>query len=233
MPIMAIVIIFAIVYFAVFSTMLVYQKQLNPKYTIATFTTVNLILLLGVWLFNYFERNKFEFFLLDQISPCMFTLLVFSYFLKDEIKDVFYSTAAYFSTGMLLAMLLSPGATYIQGGQENDMILYTIDILQHLNFSLFGIYLVLSQTAKINAKSFRNSLVFIFSIISFVLVINFVFHQNFFGLGYYSDFGIYTLDLFDSYWLTLLVYLAGVFTVVILGFGVNKLLLKCNGYNKS
>ena len=63
-----------------------------------------------------------------------------------------------------------------------------------------------------------------YSVIAFVLFMNFTFKQNYFGMGPYQDFSIYMFDFFDSYWVTLLVYVLGVALVLALGFQFNYIL---------
>ena len=43
-------------------------------------------------------------------------------------------------------------------------------------------------------------------------------------MGPYRDFSIYLFDFFDSYWITLLVYILGVAVVLALGFQFNYIL---------
>ncbi len=226
MSVMAVLIALVAVYFSVLAAMIICQERFNQKITIAVFTTVNVMLFIGQWLYNYYQREQFVFFLLDQISPCMFTLLSLACFMKRGIKNALYRAAAFLSCGMLLAMLLSPGAAYIEGYVDDRLMLFTLDILQHLNFSLFGMFLVLSGRVRVNFKSLTSAMGFLFSIIGFVLLVNFVFRQNFFGMGYYGEYGIYRVKLFDSYWLTLATYLFGVFLVLIIGYGFSCILLK-------
>ena len=71
-----------------------------------------------------------------------------------------------------------------------------------------------------------------YSVIALVLILNFAFHLNYFGMGPYSKFGIYMFKLFDSYWVTLLVYLFGVALVLSLGYGFNLIISKLTTHNE-
>ncbi len=231
MPMMTMLIILVVVYFSTLVFLLIWQKHLNTKYTILIFTIVNILLYAGQWLNDYFQRNSFTFLMFDQISPCMFTMLSLSYFMKDKIKDYFYCTAAFLSFGMLVAMLVSPQDAYLSAYKAEASMLYVIDTLEHLNFSLFGIFLVISGTVKVSLKNLGKSMIFIYSIIIFVVIVNFIFHTNFFGMGYYGNYSIYMISLFESYWATLAAYIFGVFSVLLLGYELGYILLKLNKYN--
>ncbi len=225
MPMMIVVMIFELVYFSSLAIMVFYQKQINRKYAIAMFTGINILFYFFEWLY-YFKTGQFRFIVFEQISPCMFTMLSLSYFMKEKTRDAFYCAAAFLSAGMFLAMIISPGLAYLSGYTDDMLMLHAIGVLEHLNLSLFGSYLLLSGTVKLNLKNLKKGMLFLFSLITFGIVVNFIFYQNFFGMGYYRNFRIYGVRFFDSYWLTLLAYLLGVCFVFLLGYESGQILLK-------
>ncbi len=230
MPLMIVLMIFELVYFSSLAIMIVYQKQINSKYAIAMFTGINILFYFFEWLY-YFKTGQFRFLVFEQISPCMFTMLSLSYFMKEKIRHAFYCAAAFLSMGMFLAMIISPGMAYLSGYTDDMLMHHAIGILEHLNLSLFGTYLLLSETVKLNLKNLKRGMLFLFSIIGFGIIVNFIFHQNFFGMGYYRNFRIYGVRFFDSYWITLLGYLLGVCFVFLLGYEWGYMLIKQNKRN--
>ena len=97
--------------------------------------------------------------------------------------------------------------------------------------SLFGIYLVASGIVKLDFSNLKKAMIFIYSVIIFVVIVNFLFHKNYFGMGYYSKFAIYSISLFETYWATLAAYLLGLFLVLCLGLLYNYALVKLSAHN--
>ena len=55
------------------------------------------------------------------------------------------------------------------------------------------------------------------SIITFGVILNFIFHLDNFGMDPYGSASIYMLDIFGSFWATLTAYYFGVVLVLIVG----------------
>ena len=66
------------------------------------------------------------------------------------------------------------------------------------------------------------------SIISFGVVLNFVFHRNFFGMDPYGEYSIYFLDIFGSFTTTLIAYYLGVMVLLTLGMQMCYLMDKAS-----
>lgn len=233
MPMMLMVIICVFVYFISFALILFYHKYINPKYAILFFMITNTVLFAGYCINEYYRKGHFEFLTFDQISPFMFTMLPLSFFLNEKIKDAYYSTAAYLCLGMFIAMLVSPQEAYLSSYKADATLLYVFDTLLHLNFSLFGLYLFISETVTINLKNLYKAGLFLYSVITFAVICNFLFHKNYFGMGYYSKYGIYMIRIFETYWATLIAYIFGVALVLILGYEFNYLILRLSSFNKN
>lgn len=231
MPMMMMVLIFVCLYFVCFTAILLFHKYMNPKFTIILFTITNTILFIGYYINEFHRKGTFEILIFDQISPFMFTMLPLSFLLKDKIKDLVFKTAALLSLGMFAAMLVSPQEAYLGSHQIEASMLYVLDTLLHLNFSLFGVYLFVSNTVKIDMKSIGQAAIFLYSVITFAIICNFLFHKNFFGMGYYSNYGIYMIRIFETYWATLVVYILGVSLVLMLGYEYILLVKKLNFQN--
>ena len=232
MPMMMMLLILVFIYFACLITILFFNKYMNQKYTIIFFMITNAALFAGYCINEYSRKGKFDFLTFDQISPFMFTMLCLFFLMNDKIKKVFLDTAAMLSLGMFVAGLVSPQEAYLASYRMDANMLYVLDTLLHLNCSLFGIFLVSSGQVKLNVESLKKAFIWMYSVIALVLILNFTFHLNYFGMGPYSKFGIYMFKLFDSYWVTLLVYLFGVALVLSLGYGFNLIISKLTTHNE-
>lgn len=234
MPMLTMLIICVVVYFTLMVTILLFHKMMNPKITNLVFIIINILLFVAYYL-NDFNRNdgKFTSLTFDQISPFTFTTLPLSYLFSKKIKDAQFSAVAFLSLGMFVAMLISPQHAFLVSYRSDATLLFVLDTLLHLNCSLFGIYLIVSGQVLLNARSLIRAFIYMYSVIAFVLFMNFAFHQNYFGMGPYSDYGIYMFDLFNSYWMTLIVYLLGVGVVLSLGFEFNYILQILNNYEET
>lgn len=234
MPMLTMLIICVVVYFTLMVTILLFHKMMNPKITNLIFIIINVLLFVAYYI-NDFNRNNGKFISLtfDQISPFTFTTLPLSYLFSKKIKDAQFSAVAFLSLGMFVAMLVSPQHAYLVSYRSNASLLFVLDTLLHLNCSLFGIYLIVSGQVLLNAKSLIRAFIYMYSVIAFVLFMNFTFNQNYFGMGPHRDYGIYMFNLFNSYWTTLIVYLLGVGLVLALGFEFNYILQILNNYEEA
>lgn len=231
MPMMMMLLILVSIYFVFFTVILIFNKQMSPKITIPTFMIINAALFIGYCINEYYRHGKFDFLTFDQISPFMFTMSCLFFLMNDKIKKMFLDTAALLSLGMFVAGLVSPQEAYLSSYKMDANMLYVLDTLLHLNFSLFGTYLFISNTVKIDLKSIGRAATFLYSVIGFAVICNFLFHKNFFGMGYYGNYGIYMIRIFETYWATLIVYILGVFLVLMLGFEYIIILRKLNIHN--
>ena len=231
MPMMMMLLILVFIYFACFITILFFNKYMNPKYTLIFFMITNAALFAGYCINEYSRKGKFDFLTFDQISPFMFTMLCLCFLMNDKIKKVFLDTAAMLSLGMFVAGLISPQEAYLASYRMDANMLYVLDTLLHLNYSLFGVYLFISGIVKIEFKCVLRAAAFLYSVIGFAVICNFLFHKNYFGMGYYGNFGIYMIRIFETYWATLIVYILGVFLVLTLGFIYAHFLRNVNIHN--
>lgn len=231
MPMMVMLIICVFIYFISLVAILIYNKNINTKYAIIFFASVNTGLFIGYCINEFYRKGNFEFLTFDQISPFMFTMFPLSFLMNKKVQYAYYCTAAFLSFGMFVAMLVSPQEAYLANYKSDATILYVLDTLEHLNMSLFGIYLVASGIVKLNFSNLKKAMIFIYSVIIFVVIVNFLFHKNYFGMGYYSKFAIYSISLFETYWATLAAYLLGLFLVLCLGLLYNYTLVKLSAHN--
>ena len=219
------------IYFATMIFMMTFLERSNKRIGNAIFIIVNIVAFLGLYLCLYTpEKHNFRFKIFDQISPFTFTIMPTLLLFKSKICEFIKSAIAFLSVGMIIAMLISPQYAYLfnfttmAGGD------YFFDALAHLNCSLFGMYLVLTGQVKLTYKNFVRAVIFMYSVITFGVILNYLFGTNFFGMCPYGGYSIYMFNLFEEYWATLLAYYLGVMLVLYLGFEFNLVLNKLGGH---
>ncbi len=224
MPMLTMLLVCVSVYFTLLVVILIYNKYMNPKITNLVFIIINVLLFVAYNINDFYRNGKFISLTFDQISPFTFTTLPLSYLFSKKIKDAQFSAVAFLSFGMFIAMMISPQHAFLVSFRQDATMLFVLDTLLHLNCSLFGIYLISSGQVLLNGKSIKRAFIYMYSVIAFVVFMNFTFKLNYFSMGPYQDFSIYMFDFFDSYWVTLLVYVLGVALVLALGFQFNYIL---------
>lgn len=190
------------------------------------FVVLNCIffLALNVKVYQSRNANNYTFMTFDNISPFTFTFMPFIFLFRNKIKESFLAAISFLSAGMFVAMLVTPQYAYLLSFNNEAGMDFLFDALCHLNCSLFGIYLISSGQVKISFKNLVSSTIFMYSVITFGVIGNYIFHLNNFGMNPYGGYSIYFIDIFEEYWATLLAYYVGVFLVLSIGFFGNALL---------
>jgi len=217
--------IFTFFFFVTLSIMCFYRSKINVKLWNTLFIIANLIAY-SCWNYASYQKGWLRdgWMTLGNISPLMFTVILLTPFVKDWVKDYAYSALAALNVGMFLAMLISPEHDYIFNFNTEATFVYTSEAVCHMVCSLYGIFLVLSQQVKADFKHWVKSIIFTLSIITFGVVLNFVYHKNHFGMDPYGSASIYMIDIFGSFWATLVAYYFGVVLVLTVGMqGVSLL----------
>lgn len=233
MPMMTMMILLVCVYFACLIAILFFYKRMNQKIVIKVFAFTDLALFIAYIINDCYRFGSFQFISLDQISPFMFTIVPLVLVTKNKAKDIIMNTVSLLSLGMLVAMLVSPMEAFLGSYRKEASLLYWLDTLLHLNCSLFGTYLFISGMVKLKYKSLFKGAGLLYSVIILGVMLNFIHHKNYFGMGYYSNYGIYMIRIFETYWASLAAYLLGVALVLMLGFEYGLLLTKLNKANSS
>ena len=216
------------IYFITITVIMAFLKEKSEKDISWIFLTVNFITFVGLNIFYFQKDGELSFLTFDNISPFTFTFMIFIGLFKDKLAYAFKCAIAFLSVGMIIAMMITPQYAYIYSFVEEARIDYLLDALGHLNCSLFGIYLVASGKVKLTMKNFSTAAVFMYTVITGVVITNALFHKNFFGMCPYGGYSIYMFNLFEEYWATLLAYYLGVLGVLYLGFGFNYALNRLN-----
>ncbi len=216
-----------LVFFCSLLMICLYRDKINVKIGNLVFVVVDVIFFF-CWNYASYQRGWLNdrFMTLDNISPFAFTLIPFTYIMRDKVKEFALSAIAFLSFGMFCAMLVSPEYAYLFGFNHEANFLYASEAVCHMICSLFGLYLVLTGQVKADVKHWLKSIVFMFCVITFGVSLNYIFHKNFFGMDPYGDYSIYMIDIFGSFEATLGAYYLGVFVVLTLGFQTGYLLEK-------
>ena len=181
------------------------------------------------WTYAMFLHNGLRsgFMTLDNISPFICTIILLTPFMKEKIRDFTYAAIALLSFGMFVALFVSPEVEYVVNFHQSAKLIHVTEAACHCVMGLYGFYLVLSGKVQPNAKTYRRSLIFTYSVIGYGLFLNYFFHRSFFGMNMYGDHSIYFMDLFGSFEVTLLAYLFGVFFTLTAGYlvcmGIDRL----------
>jgi hypothetical protein len=215
-------------YFITITAIMAFSKEQPKKDLDWIFLTINLITFLGLNIFYFQKDGKITFLSFDNISPFTFTFMIFIGLFKEKLAYAFRCAIAFLSVGMIIAMMITPQYAYIYSFVEEARIDYLLDALGHMNCSLYGIYLVASGKVKLTLPNFSRAAIFMYTVITGVVITNALFHKNFFGMCPYGGYSIYMFNLFEEYWATLLAYYLGVLAVLYLGFGFNYALNRLN-----
>lgn len=205
------------------------SKVKAKKYVNVSFVILNCAFFLALNIYYFRTRSDFSFMTFENISPFTFTFMPFIYVFRKKIREAFMAAISFLSIGMFIAMLITPQFAYLFHYNNEASFAYLFDALCHLNCSLFGIYLIASGQVKISFNNLFKSTVFMYFVITFGVLLNFIFHTNNFGMCPYGGFSIYFIDIFEEYWATLLAYYVGVFLVLSFGFFVNAFLNHFSG----
>ena len=210
--------IFTLIFFVTLLLMCFYRSRINVRLCNMLFIIANLIAY-SCWNYASYQKGWLDggWMILDNISPLMFTIILLIPFMKDSVKDYAYSAIAALNVGMFLAMLISPEHEYIFNFNTEASFVYTSEAICHMICSLYGIFLVLSHQVKADFEHWIKSIVFTLSIITFGVILNYVYHRNHFGMDPYGSPSIYMLDVFGSFWATLVAYYFGVVLVLTVG----------------
>ena len=211
--------IFTCFYFTTLFLMCFYRNKINVKVWNLCFYIANFIAF-SAWTYAahlYSNWLQGGWMTLGNISPMTFTVIVLLPILNERVREYAMSSIAFLHFGMFIAMLISPEHDYIFNHNTEASFINATEAVCHLVCALFGVYLVLSKQIKADFTHWWKSLTFTLSIISFAVVLNFVYHRSYFGMNPYGTAKIYMIDLFSGFWPTLIAYYFGILIVMTVG----------------
>ena len=217
--------ILTVFYFITLTLICVYREKINTKICNLIFVIVDIVFFF-CWTFAGYQKGWLNdgFLTLDNISPMVCTMIALIYLMNDKVRVACLSMVAFLAAGMFCAMYISPEQAYLFSFYEQANFIYASEASCHLVCSLFGFYLVLTDQIKPNLRYWKYGLIFTFSVVGFGVLLNFIFHKDFFGMNPYGHYSIYFVDIFGSFWATLFAYLVGILLVLTIGLQVTQVL---------
>ena len=218
--------IFTVIFFVSLFFLCVYRRKINTKIANICFIVAD-VLFYFCWNIAAYHAGWLDgggWMTIENISPMIVTVIPMTLIMSERVRDYAYSAIALLAPGMFAAMLISPEHAYLFTFHTEANFIYTSEAACHLLCALFGCYLVLTKQVKVDFRHWVKAIVFLYSIISFGVFLNFVFHRGYFGMDPYGDYSIYMLDIFGSFPATLIAYYLGVAMVVTLGMQLLLLL---------
>ncbi len=217
--------VIAIVFFSALFLMCYFREKLkNP--IINSLMIIACGICFFCWNYAAYELGWLEdgFMTLENISPFICTVILITPFMSKKIKELAYSAIAFLGCGMFLALFLSPVASFLNNHAHTANFIHISEASCHLMMALYGFYLFLSGKVKIGYRSLSRAALFVYSAVIFGVFLNYFFHVNNFGMNMHGKYSIYWLDIFNSFEVTLLAYLVGIFGTLLLGFGTGLFL---------
>ena len=214
-------------YFITLIIICLYHNHINTKIGNIIFIIVDVIFFFG-WNYAAYQKGwlKDGFMTLENISPFVMTLIPLTVFMNEKVKSYCNSAIAFLWLGLFIALGVSPEFSYIFNFDHDATFIYATEASCHLIASLYGVYLIISGQVVCDFKHWLKSVICIFSVIGFGIILNYAFHRQNFGMDPYGNYKIYMLDIFGSFGATLAAYLFGVLIVLTVGMQCGYLLNK-------
>ena len=225
MDVMLILGILSLIFFVSLLLMCIYRYKMNFKVINTVFILANFFAF-SCWTYAGYEKGWIDsgWLTLGNISPLMFTMILLAPFLKEKVAQYIYSAISMLSLGMFIALFISPGHSYVFNFNHEANFLYTGEATCHMICSLYGIFLVFAGRVKANFEHWVKGAIFLYSVITLGVILNFVYHKNHFGMDPYGNAKIYMIDIFGGFWSTLAAYYFGIAIVLTVGMQVMALI---------
>ena len=218
MDMMLVLGILAAVFLVSLTLISLYHEAINTRVFNGIFLVVD-VLFYFVWNLGMYESgwlaDGFE--TLGNISPMIFTVIPLTFFMNQKTKEYAFSAIALLWTGMFVALFISPEQAYLVNYRTEATVVYTGEALCHMWAALFGLYLLITEQVELSFRTWVRALVFMYAVIGFGVFLNYFFHKSNFGMDPYGSASIYMLDIFGSFFATLVAYYFGVVLVLIVG----------------
>ena len=214
-------------YFITLTLLCIYRKVINVKVGNIVFILVDLVFFLA-WNYAAYLRGWLSsgYMTLGNISPFIMTLIPLTVFMSERVRGYCNSAIAFLWLGMFIALIFSPQHAYIFSYNIEASFIYTSEAACHLLASLYGVYLMITGQVKCDFRNWKRSIICMYSVIGFGVVLNYIFHTHNFGMDPYGGASIYMIDIFHSFKATFVAYLLGVLLVLTIGMQVGYLFNK-------
>ena len=154
------------------------------------------------------------------VSPFTYCLALLSLVLPKKAKEYVYTLISLLSFGVLGAGMLSCISNAARDYAFHWTI--TLDSFAHVALSWFGVYLVKSGQVRLEPRKCLFSGLFIVGVAVVMMLLNVIFHTNFFGLSFRGEHNIYNMVLCESAYLSAGIYFLGLCAVLTVGYFYQK-----------
>ena len=158
------------------------------------------------------------------VSPFMFTIVILVMFLPTKSRKYFNTLISLLSFAMLIASSINLLFNSLRN--YNFYFIFLLDSINHVLFSLYGIYLY--KTNQI-FKDLKNNLIsgsLIVVVAICMLIINVIFDTSFFGLSLLGKHNIYNVVISENSIVSVLVYFVGLIIALFTGFVYQRIISK-------
>lgn len=158
------------------------------------------------------------------VSPFMFIIVILVMFLPTKSREYFNTLISLLSFAMLIASLINLLFNALRN--YNFYFVFLLDSINHVLFSLYGIYLYkTNQTFKdLKNNLISGSLIVVVAIC--MLIINVIFDTSFFGLSLLGKHNIYNVVISENSIVSVLVYFIGLIIALFVGFVYQRIISK-------
>lgn len=233
MNMMQMVGIMVLCYFTSILVLSLMHKHINTRLGNTIFIIADLVFFFFWNYAGYLEGwLKDGFMTFGNISPFIMTLIPLTTLFSQKVREYCNAAIAFLWMGMFIALMISPEHAYIFSFNTEASLLYTAEAACHLLASVYGFYLMISGQVRCDFKSWVKAIICLYSVITFGVILNFLFHTNNFQMDPYGGASIYMIDIFGGFWTTLAAYYLGVMLVLTIGmqagYGIQRLVEKVN-----
>ena len=158
------------------------------------------------------------------VSPFMFIIVILVMFLLTKSRKYFNTLISLLSFAMLIASSINLLFNSLRN--YNFYFIFLLDSINHVLFSLYGIYLY--KTNQI-FKDLKNNLIsgsLIVVVAICMLIINVIFDTSFFGLSLLGKHNIYNVVISENSIVSVLVYFVGLIIALFTGFVYQRIISK-------
>jgi len=159
---------------------------------------------------------------LGNVGPFMFFTLPFYFLLPKKVRKYVLTLVALLSPAMLLYGIMR-GVTLVVAGTK-AYASYVLDIICHVVFAVYGVYLVRSEQVDIDIKRSLIAGAILFGVSILMLILNAIFRTSFFGLSVYGEHNLYNIIYIKSAVLSIFVFFIAFAALLTIGYFFQKYL---------
>ncbi len=172
-------------------------------------------------IFVYFDAGFYDWnfrntLCVANVSPFMFTFVPFIFLFPKNIRKHLLLLVSLLSVGMIISTVLGCVYNFVISYKFHPH--FVLDYISHFALSLWGVYVIKTEQAKLNVKNAIFSSLIIVSVAVVMMILNVIFGTSFFGLNLSGAHNIYNYVLVNNSYLSALLYFMGLCVVLFLGY---------------